>query len=184
MTPQDFCDKVWEIVLSGAEADVTPLARNEPELETACHEALQWFSSDIAADEQRYHQLQRAFTVNLVNGQGTLPQDILPESLDNGWITDANDNFLSKVLFYLDLTLPQSNMSGYYCLQNETIYTREKGTGNLDTTPGPLTVFANFQIGLAGVSLIPPTLENDAVDRAVAYIRGHLTNPPPPVGAV
>lgn len=172
MTPQDFVDKVWEILTAGSEPDMTPLGRNEPELETACNEGLQWFSNDIALDEMRYHQFQRAFTVNLTNGVGDLPQDILPESLDQGWIVDANGNPLSKVLHYADLLLPQSRLEGYYCLQNSVLYTREKGTGRLDTTSA-LTVFGNYQINLASVGLIPPTLENDAIEKVVAYIRSH-----------
>ncbi len=171
MTAQDFVDKVWELLIAGAEPDLTPLGRNEPELETACDNGLQFFAQEIAHDELRYHQLQRELAVTLTNGVGQLPADLLPESLDHGWIRDAQGTPLSKTLYFLDLTLPQSTLEGYYCLQNNRIYTRQVGTGSLTGTPGPLAVFGNIQLGLASIANLPSTLENDALDRVVAYIR-------------
>ena len=180
MTPQEFVDKVWEVLMAGGEPDLSPLGRNEPELETACNEALQFFADEIAHDELRYHQLQREFAVNLTNGIGDLPADILPETMDHGYVKDGAGNALSKTLFYLDLTLPQSTLEGYYCLQNSRIYTRQIGTGSLAATVSPLTIFANTQLTLASVGLIPSTLENDAIDRTVAFIRPPT---PPPAAA-
>lgn len=152
MTWQEFIDSGIEQALVGLDADNAGLNNQDGEIETLADSVMTDWAYKIANDPEHYYLLQRDYSVTLspitlLNqpfAVGTLPDEIIPESLTVGFVADGDGNKLEPVQYFSDFLRPRDAMFGYYLLQDKRVYTRQYVTGDLSNTASPLSIKANF----------------------------------------
>jgi hypothetical protein len=172
LTQESLVNQAIALAAKGLSQDESKIYVTDVDL--LVQHAMEDLADTIAKDERRRGMLIKTFTpltIDSTTGIGDLSvsayDDLKREHLGKGTIFDADSatDPLWPINAYQDLLRPQPTIYGYYCLFNNKIYTRQRSTGSLVATNGPLTINAIFVPVAATVpaDLIPHAIEKLAL---------------------
>jgi len=153
---------------TGLPAGTNPYWGQRARILVLAQNALQQLADKVARDTKRRHLLQKAFSVTLTSGVGAIDATMLSASIGYGSVRDGDSNILVKIDNYNDFLRDQVAFYGYYCLNDDQIYTRQISSGSFTDTTSPLTIDCPY-IPLA--TELPEELQNDAVELLANLIK-------------
>jgi hypothetical protein len=166
---QELCDRALFAARIGEIAsDDDPVISADIEAEVWVPDVLHALTKQVSEDPERRHLLQARNSVPLDSGVGALTDAMMTEYIETGGVRDADGNVLVRVHNYDDFLKYLPSVYGYYCLQNNQIYTRALGSGSMFDTSGPLEIDCPR---VPTALTIPEELEDDAVTMLAARIR-------------
>lgn len=180
MTLAETIQRAIDTAVAGTDPDTSIVQKLRLEAETLVDQALHELAAMCAVDPDRRGRLSKNFSVTLTSGSATLPAGILVEHLREGSVRDGdtganggNGNVLSRVKYYNDLVQELPTLFGYYCIENNSIYTRNIGDGDLTSTLSPLSIDAPFVPAKADIDTdVPDELNDDLVEILAMKLRG------------
>lgn len=190
MTLAEIIRSALDTAIAGTDPDTNVIQKLRQEAEVLAEQAIHHLATDVAADPERRGLLERATSITLTSGVGSLESvsanyDILTEYLLEGAVVDADTgasngvgNVLVRIKNYADFLKPLPTVFGYYCISTgNQIYTKQVASGSTTDTIGPLTVTAPVVPTLAGIATyLPHTLEDEMIKYLALRIRGYMDN--------
>lgn len=179
MTLPEYIQKAIDTAVAGTDPDVSIIQKLRMEAETLIDQVLYELAVQCAEDPEKRGRLSKNFSVTLTSGSATLPAGILVEYLREGSVRDADTqangygNVLVRVKYFNDLLKSLPTVFGYYCIENNKIYTRNINDGDLTATLGPLSIDAPFVPAKADIATdIPDEIQYDLVVLLATRLRG------------
>lgn len=180
MTLPELIQSAIDTAVAGTNPNTNVLQFLRMEAETLSEQAFHELATKCASDPELRGRLSKSFSVALTSGSATLPAGILVEYLREGSVRDgdtgANNgqgNVLVRVKYYDDLVKSLPAVFGYYCIENNKIFTRNISDGDLTATLSPLTVYAPFVPTKADVDTeVPDEIVDEMVVMLATRLRG------------
>lgn len=188
MTLAEIIRSALDTAIAGTDPDANILQKLKQEAEVLAEQAIHHLATDVAGDPERRGLLERATSITLTNGIGTLESasanyDILTEFISEGAVMDSDTgasnqvgNVLVRVKYLTDFYKPLPSVFGYYCITTGgQIMTRQVATGSLTDTISPVVITAPVVPKLSAIATyLPHVLEDKMVKYLAMRIRGYI----------
>lgn len=184
MTLSEYIQKAIDTALGGTDPDTNVIQKLRLEAESMIDEVLHSLAVKCAKNPELRGRLSKNFSVTLTSGSATVPAGMLVEYLREGSVRDADSganggkgNVLVRVKYYNDLIKELPSVFGYYCIEDNKIFTRNINDGDLTATLSPLAIDAPFVPHKDDIATdIPDELEYEIVEMLAAKLRGIVKN--------
>lgn len=188
MTLAEIIRSALDTAIAGTDPDVNTLQKLKQEAEVLAEQAIHHLATDVAGDPERRGLLERATSIALSSGIGTIENasanyDILTEFLAEGAVMDSDTgasngvgNVLVRVKYFTDFYKTLPSVFGYYCITTGgQIWTKQISTGSMTDTIGPVVLTAPIVPKLSAIATyLPHTLEDEMVKYLALRIRGYM----------